>query len=253
MRLGILQCDSVRPELQPLFADYPDMFRNLLDDTAIRPSFVVHDLVNGQFPENTDDCDAWLITGSKYSVNDAEPWIEQAHELVRTIHAARRPLIGICFGHQLIASALGGRVERAEAGWGAGLHVNHILRTQPWMEPAREDLALLVSHQDQVVQPPPAAVVLAAHDFCPFDMLQVDDHILTFQGHPEFEPGYSRALIELRHDLIGPERADTALASLERPADSDTAARWIWHFIKRAGDGRAATIPLLDRPKVDAE
>lgn len=253
MRLGILQCDSVRPELQPRFADYPDMFRSLLDDPGSGLDFVVHDLVNGHFPDDVDDCDAWLITGSKCSVNDAEPWIEQAHELVRAIHAARRPLIGICFGHQLIASALGGRVERAEAGWGAGVHVNHILRPQAWMEPAREDLALLVSHQDQVVQPPSGAVVLAGHDFCPFDMLQVEDHILTFQGHPEFEPGYSRALIELRHDRIGPDRAEAALDSLAQPADSGIAAQWIRRFIERAGSGSTATMTGSDRPKENAE
>ena len=251
MLLGILQCDSVRPELQPRFGDYPDMFRALLTTERVQPDYRVYDLTRDRFPASADECDAWLITGSKWGVNDGEDWIERAHDFVRELHGARRTLIGICFGHQMVARALGGRVERAAAGWGAGLHTARILERRPWMQPPRRELSLLVSHQDQVVEPPPGIQHLAGHDFCPFDMFQIGQHILTFQGHPEFPTEYSRALIELRYDLMGAERAQAALDSLVQAPDAAIAAEWIHRFIEAAadaGDPATDTIRAHDVP-----
>jgi len=238
MRLGILQCDSVRPELQSSFGDYPDMFRALLTTERVQPDYRVYDLTCDRFPASADECDAWLITGSKWGVNDGEDWIERAHEFVRALHEQRRTLIGICFGHQMVARALGGRVERAAGGWGAGLHTARIYERRPWMQPGRRELSLLVSHQDQVTEPPPGAQHLAGHDFCPYDMFQLGDHILTLQGHPEFPVGYSRALIELRWQEIGPERAESAMQSLATAPDAAVAAEWIHCFIEQAGGAR---------------
>ena len=242
MRLGILQCDSVRPELQPRFGDYPDMFRALLTTERVQPDYAVYDLTRNRFPASADECDAWLITGSKWGVNDGEEWIERAHEFVQELHAGRYTLIGICFGHQMVARALGGRVERAAAGWGAGLHTARIIDPRSWMQPSRDELSLLVSHQDQVTDPPAGVQHLAEHDFCRYDMFQIGDHILTFQGHPEFPVDYSRALIEIRWDVLGPERAQAALDSLAQPPDAAIAAEWIHRFIEAApGSGRVAT------------
>jgi len=250
MRVGILQCDSVRPELQPRFGDYPDMFRSLLTTERVQPEFRVHDLTRDRFPGSVDECDAWLVTGSKWCVNDGEDWIEQAHRFVLEVHRQTRPLVGICFGHQMVARALGGRVERAEVGWGAGLHTARIIEHRPWMQPARETLSLLVSHQDQVTEPPPELECLATHDFCPYDMFQLGDHILTLQGHPEFDPEYSRTLIEIRREQIGAEQAQAALASLSTSPDREIAAEWIHRFLEHAmaaGSGTADTMGKFER------
>lgn len=236
MRLGILKCDSVPGHLQPEFGDYPGMFQNLLANGNARFEYRVYDLTRDQFPSRVNECDAWLITGSKYSVYEPIPWIERAHELVRELHAEKSPLVGICFGHQMVARALGGRVESAGAGWGAGVHTTYIIEPRSWMEPGRTELSLLVSHQDQVSIPPDGARHLAGHDFCPYDMFQIDDHILTFQGHPEFPAEYSRALIEMRRDKMGEARAKASLGSLTNAPDSATAAAWIHGFLKRALD-----------------
>lgn len=246
MRLGILQCDSVRPELKPRFGDYPDMFRALLTTERVRPDYRDYDLTRGEFPASVDECDAWLITGSKWGVNDGEEWIEHAHEFVRALHAGRHTLIGICFGHQMVARALGGRVERGPGGWGAGLHTARILERRAWMQPERDELSLLVSHQDQVSEPPPDVQHLAEHAFCPYDMFQIGEHILTFQGHPEFPVEYARALIELRYQEIGPERAQAALESLARPPDGAIAAAWIHRFIEAAAGVEAAATDRME-------
>lgn len=239
MRLGILQCDSVHEKLRSDFDDYPDMFQKLLDEGGLRAEYRVYDLPRGRFPSRISECDSWLITGSKHSVYDPGDWIARAHELVRHLYSARRPLVAICFGHQLVARALGGQVEQAAAGWGAGVHTTRIIATRSWMQPPREELSLVVSHQDQVTVLPEGAQHLAGHDFCPYDMFQIGDHILTFQGHPEFPKEYSRALINMRVDRIGETRARESLESLAKTPDAVVAARWINRFMHQ-GLGKSA-------------
>lgn len=234
LRLGILQCDSVAPELHPEFGDYPDMFQTLLAAGGPPVMFTVYDLTRGQFPAALDECDAWLFTGSKWSAYDPDDWIVRAHEFVRALHAERRPMVGVCFGHQLVARALGGEVAQAQVGWGVGVHTARMAAQQDWMEPRREALPLLVSHQDQVLRPPEGATVLASHAFCPYDMLQVGEHVLTLQGHPEFEPGYVRALIERRREVIGEPTAREGIDSLAEPTEGDTVRTWIHNFLQRA-------------------
>lgn len=233
IRLGILQCDAVDTDLQTPFGDYPDMFRRLLGAGPNAAQCRTYDLTRGDFPHSLDECDAWLFTGSRYSAYDADDWIVRAHELVQTLHAERRPMIGVCFGHQLIARALSGKVARAESGWGIGVDTSRLFEQRPWMTPHRDALPLLFSHQDQVQCPPAEATVLAARETCPCDMLQVGEHILTFQGHPEFEPGYVRALIERRREAIGEVRSQEGLASLGETTAGDTARNWIHNFLQR--------------------
>ena len=234
MRLGILQCDSVLEDLQPEFGDYPGMFQRLLTTGDHQPEFRTYDMPRGVFPERLDDCDAWLFTGSKASVYDPDEWIARARDVVRELHRERRPTIGICFGHQLIADTLGGRTEKSANGWGVGVHTTRLLAQRPWMVPQRETLSLPVSHQDQVVALPPGAECLAGHDFCPIDMFQLGDHILTFQGHPEFPKSYSQATMDKRRDVIGESTWQSGTASLTQTVHPEVAASWIHHFLDNA-------------------
>lgn len=238
MHIGILQCDSVDSNLQPQFNDYPDMFQRLLTSDPVRPqpTFRVYDLTAGQFPQSVAECDAWLITGSKWSVNDRDDWISRAHEFVRQLHAQRRPTVGICFGHQLISRALGGTVEKAAVGWGVGVHTVNVDQQRPWMTPQHDALSLLVSHQDQVIEPPAGAVQLAGHAFCPHGMLEIDGHMLTMQGHPEFPKGYARAVMDKRRDTLGESVYQEGIASLEQSIDPDVVARWVRNFLAGASE-----------------
>lgn len=234
MRLGILQCDSVGDELQPEFGDYPDMFQRLLSTADPELTFRVYDLAGGGFPNSLHECDGWLFTGSKWGANDDADWIRQAEALAARLHEERRPTIGICFGHQLIARALGGRVEKAtDVGWGVGVHTARILAQPEWMTPAADDLSLIVSHQDQVIELPPGATLLATHPFCPHDMYQIGEHILTFQGHPEFPKGYSRAVMDKRREKLGEGTYRRGVESLALPTDEAVAAEWIVGFLRR--------------------
>ncbi|MEX0730966.1 MAG: hypothetical protein WED00_11320 [Aquisalimonadaceae bacterium] len=240
MQLGILQCDSVTHELQAEFGDYPDMFRNLLTAVDRSLSFQVYNLPEEHFPDDLGVCDGWLFTGSKWSVYDDAPWIRRAEELTMRLHHERRPTIGICFGHQLIARVLGGRVEKSSRGWGVGIHTARLAGQPPaWMQPAADELSLLVSHQDQVVELPPDAEWLAGHDFCGNDMFQVGTHMLTFQGHPEFPRAYARAMMMRRREKLGEQTYHEGIASLADSSHELTAARWILAFLDEARSAHA--------------
>ncbi len=232
MRVGILKCDSVRDQFRPRFGDYPDMFKALFAEVAADIEFEVYDVERGEFPPSMDACDAYLITGSRWGVYDEHGWIPRLEQYVRELHAAGRPLIGICFGHQLIARALGGQAAKSPKGWGVGIETVNVHADAPWMSPPLDDLSLIVSHQDQVTDLPPGAEVLAGNEFCPYAVLAIDGRILTFQGHPEFAREFSRELIEMRREMLGPELAQSGLDSLRRETHEKHAASWIVKFLR---------------------
>jgi GMP synthase-like glutamine amidotransferase len=232
LTIGILQTDSVREEFVDEFGDYPDMFVRLLSDAAgdsVR--FVCFDAQHGDLPA-PDSCDGYLITGSRQSVYDPDPWISELAEFAQTARKAGRRIIGICFGHQLIAHFNGGKTAPADRGWNVGVHEANLLETLPWMEQAPERIALLASHQDQVVELPENARLIAGGDTCPVAGYVIDDEVLCFQGHPEFVSGYSSALMNMRRDLLGEEVYHGGMASLTRPTSELVVARWIISFLQ---------------------
>ena len=229
--LAILQTDYVRSEWVAEFGEYPDMFEKIFRkcETSIR--FHTFDVHLEQYPTDPDDFDAYLITGSKSSVYDTEPWIAKLIEFVKLLHGREKKLIGICFGHQLVAEALGGKVKKSSKGWGVGIHT-HIFSEMPeWHDRESLDFNILVSHQDQIVRNAVGTKVLAGSDFCENAVCQLGNHILTFQGHPEFVPNYSKKIIGLRKEMIGDETSQVGLASLSIAPESERVAKWIINFI----------------------
>jgi GMP synthase-like glutamine amidotransferase len=234
MRIGLLQCDDVAPELRVTHGNYPEMFRALFHRVEPDLAFRVWRCLDGEIPDDIEAVDAWLTTGSKFGVNDGLAWIDDLEAFVRRLWKAGKPLVGICFGHQLIARALGGEVAKSEKGWGVGLSFNRVDERADWMAPWQPGLDLLVSHQDQVERLPQGARVLGGSDFCPAYLMQVGEHFLGVQGHPEFTKAYSRDLMALRADLVGARRVREGQASLSAPVDDALMVRWILAFMRRA-------------------
>lgn len=232
MKLGILKTDTVRPEWVPQFGEYPDMFVTLLGRNDPSLEFAVYDVEGGEYPADIDDVDAYLITGSKSSVYDDKPWIAPLLNFVRELDARHKKIVGICFGHQLVAEALGGKTEKSERGWGVGLHSHSFNQFPDWHDRENEGLNILVSHQDQVVKTADGTVVLAGSEFCENAVCQIGDHILTFQGHPEFVPAYSREIMEFRREMIGEEAYTNGVASLAGDHEGDRVARWVLKFLR---------------------
>lgn len=237
MRIGILQTDSVNAEFQPEIGDYPLMFRSLLAlDEAV--TFSDFDAQHGRYPASPDECDAYLITGSRRSVYDDEPWIHRLKGYVVELHEARKTLIGICFGHQMIAEALGGKTEPASIGWHVGINPNQVVKQEAFMMPESPTFRLIFSHKDQVTRLPPGAELLATSPLCPNAMFRIGGHMLAIQGHPEFCKGYSRTLMQMRQEILGEETFCRGMASLEQSTEEAVVARWILNFIEepdRAG------------------
>ena len=232
MKLGILKTDAVRPEWVPEFGEYPDMFVALLSSQDPDLEFAVYDVEEGVYPEDIDEVDAYLITGSKSSVYEDKPWIHALMEFVRLLDSRHKKLVGICFGHQLVAQALGGRTEKSPKGWGVGLHTHRFSELPTWHDQGEPGFDILVSHQDQVVENAPGATVLAGSDFCENAVCQIGEHILTFQGHPEFLSDYSREIMTFRREMIGEGVYETGMASLRDDPQGARVARWILDFLK---------------------
>lgn len=224
MQIAILQTGSPPGNLASRFGDYPAMVAAMLGDGFECTTF---DVAAGQLPQDPDEYGAYLIPGSPAGVYDPLPWIA---ELCRFIRAARSSkMVGLCFGHQVMAEALGGHVEQSAKGWGTGLQRYAIDKVEPWMDPVAS-IAVPASHQDQVVVQPPNTEVVASSAFTPLAALAWTDRpAISFQFHPEFAPAYAKALIAHRHDAM-PE-PDAAMASLDAPNDSARVADWIGQFL----------------------
>jgi len=241
MLIGILDCDRVDAQLVGRFGEYSQMVSAGL--TALNPGlgFRMYDALRGQRPTTLSECDAYIITGSRHNAYDDLPWIEGLRKLVRRAATGRAPLAGICFGHQLIASAMGGQVARSAKGWGLGNACYPLLRHQSWMVPAREQICLLTSHQDQVVRLPDGALRLAGNAFCEHFMFQLGERLVGIQGHPEFVPDYARALLDQRREQLPAEQAARAQASLATPHDGPLLLLWLLNFFgiggRLPGDG----------------
>ncbi|MFD2191682.1 glutamine amidotransferase-related protein [Pistricoccus aurantiacus] len=251
MLIGLLQCDDVAPELQAHHGNYPEMFERLF--TAIDPTleFRVWRCHEGEIPTDVNAVDAWLTTGSKQGVNDGDAWIEALCGFLNRLWKEEKPLVGVCFGHQLIAKALGGEVVKNASGWGVGMSFNQLIRRAEWMEPWQEGLDLVVSHQDQVSRLPEQAVVLAKSDFCPFYLVQVGKTFLGIQGHPEFTKAYSADLMELLRRQVPGNRIREGMASLNAPVDNHLMVRWVLNFMRQALWHQTSTETTETNPPVN--
>lgn len=229
MRLGILKTGAPPRRALAQFGDYPQMFRRLLGEASFDyRTFAVDE---GELPSAPDACDGYLVTGSACGVYDPLPWIR---ELKAFLNAAsgRAALVGVCFGHQVIAEAFGGKVIKSPKGWGLGEQAYQVVAPQPWMDSA-EPIRLPGSHQDQVVEPPPGAEVIAGSDFTPLGALAYPGRgAISLQLHPEFEPGYAIALIEARRGSLYTEaEAERAISSYQAPDDRARVGGWIRNFL----------------------
>ena len=226
MLIGILQTGHAPDALRPTHGDYSDFFQRLLKDRGL--TFRTWSVVDGEFPQGPHDAEGWLITGSRHGAYEDHSWIPPLEELIRAIYREEVPLVGICFGHQIIAQALGGTVEKYPGGWSVG-------RTE--YDFGGETVALNSWHQDQVTVKPEGAEVAASSPFCANAALVYGGRdrpwAFTVQAHPEFKSDFLHDLIETRgRGLVPDPLLDAAQASLEHPVDDAELAERIARFFK---------------------
>jgi GMP synthase-like glutamine amidotransferase len=237
MLIGILQTGHAPEPLVAQSGTYPDMFRRLLSGHGFE--FRDHAVVDMDFPASVQDCDGWLLTGSRHGAYEDHPFIPPLEQFIRDAYAAGVPMVGICFGHQIIAQALGGKVERFSGGWAVGPQDYDF---------GGETIRLNAWHRDQVTERPPDAQTVATHPFCTHAALVYGDRAFTVQAHPEFRPDFVAGLMETRGKGLVPEPLmDQARARLDQPLDDTTLAARIAAFFKAPRRPQQVTHVRLDR------
>ncbi|PCI07062.1 GMP synthase [bacterium] len=231
MKIGILNTDALKPEFVAVYGEYPDMFAKLLLAVDPKLELVTYEILRDEYPQDINEVDGYVITGSKLSVYDDVPWINKLKSFVRELHAAKKKTVGICFGHQLIAEALGGKTAQAEQGWCVGVQTTTFTGDASRFGTAGSAFQLISNHKDQVQELPEGGTLLASTESCPMAMTSIGNHILSFQGHPEFSKEYARALLDMRREIFGESVYQAAVDSLQQRDNSEQVANWILEFI----------------------
>ncbi len=232
LRVGLLQLGYIHPDVAATEGDYPEAFAALLAGHGIE--LTTYDVPAGQRPTSPTDHDGWLASGSANSTYEPLAWIGSAGRFLLDVLNADVPLVAICFGHQLLAQALGGTVARAPVGWGVGVHHYDVIGpARAWMDEPITSVNVIASHQDQVIDAPDGIELLASNEHCPIAGYTAGRRALALQAHPEFTPAVSRGLLQLRREAIGSDKADEALASLDEAIDQAPIAAWMNSFWRR--------------------
>ena len=214
-KISLLLCDTYPGLLPESIPSHESMFFDLFRPINPDLTFDIYRVMDGELPEQFEPETLYLIPGSNNAAYDDLPWIQALQEWIREAAAQEVPLVGICFGHQLIAQALGGCVECFDGGWGVGIREMEVLDEDMLPYFPNRKMRLIVNHHDQVMQLPEGATPLATSDFCRYDGFRIGHHILTFQGHPEFPVDYERHLILNHSDNEDGTVKQRALKTLE--------------------------------------
>ena len=221
MKIGILLVGRASEDLVDEYGTYAEMLIALINTEEQVFEFKTFNILDDEFPKDHLECDGWIVTGSPHGVYEDHSWIPTVSQLINNVYEANLPIFGVCFGHQLIAQALGGHVEKSEKGWGLGLHKYQVNNKPDYMSNLSEEVTLNICHQDQVLRPPQGATVYAKSEFCENAGFYIKDKVLTMQAHPEFLVDFTKALLTARRDVTIPkEFVDPALVGLKNNPDS---------------------------------
>lgn len=230
MHIGILQAGHLPAEIIARLGDYDALYRRMLEGQGL--TFTTWNVVDMEFPNSVHAAEGWLISGSKHAIYEDHPWIPPLIQLIQGAFVAKVPMVGICFGHQAIAQAMGGQVEKFDKGWSVGLQGYQI---------GGEDYALNAWHQDQVVGKPDLATRIGSNGFCENAALLYGRQALSVQPHPEFEDDSMERLIQYRGPGVVPEdRLGYAQSMLGRGNDNARMAQLIGDFFRSARTEEAA-------------
>jgi len=236
MKIGILNTSNDESRFAKSFPNDGQKFCMLMAPARPDWTFGVVHVKDNVFPDRAEDFDGYVITGSPASVLEPLDWIARLLDFIRELHARQHPLVGVCFGHQAVALALDGVVEKAAAGWGMGTAVTHYTEHRAWMVPPRGGVTLYASHSDQVTTLPAGATLLGGNDFCPYAAFEIGRHIMTTQYHPELTAEFMTTLVDLmaRKEMLPEDIVASAREQLRWKEDGVLFAEWMLRFLESA-------------------
>lgn len=223
MKIGILQTGTSPEQIRETSGDYNELFETLLRGRGL--SFETYRVLDGQLPSDAFCADGWLITGSRFGVYEDHAWIAPLEALIRDVFTSDRPLVGVCFGHQIIAQAMGGHVKKYPGGWAVGPKVYH--------GTAGQEFRMNAWHQDQVIARPATATLIASNATCENAILSYGNTALTFQAHPEFSPAFMQALLIARGEVLPSDVRKVASRDIQETGHLDNMADHIEAFLIR--------------------
>jgi len=243
MKIGILETGHLSDTLKAKYGRYPAFFERLVGPHLPEAEFFTVAVVDGEVADSPEQADGWIITGSRSGAYEDEPWIPPLEAFLRACLTAHIPVVGICFGHQILAQAMGGKVVKSDKGWGVGL-LDYAVSSRPsWLEDMDTGFTIPAIHQDQVVEVPLGAQVFVESEFCPIAGLVYGDpekpDAFSIQPHPEMSAEFVADIAEERLQHIIPAKTmQPALKTLTKPGDQAAWGKSIASFFKQVRAGR---------------
>lgn len=238
MRLIVLRAGDAAPEVAARRGQFIDLIRRAVGD-AWEGEWVEHDLRTGAALPDPRSAAGFIMTGSSSSVTERAPWMLRAEGHVRDVVAAGTPIFGICFGHQMIAQALGGLVAKNPRGREIGTVDVRVLPHEPrdpMLAGLGETFRANQTHTDSVVELPPGARVIAATDLEPHAALAIGETVKCVQFHPEVDGDAMRGYVAGRAHLIAAEGRDPTPileGATDAPGGAATLRNFVRHVVRR--------------------
>ena len=232
MKIGILNTDIVQLEGAFEFGQYPEMFSKVFWMVEPNIKFRTYEVQFGNYPLEVNECDAYLITGSKASAYEDTPWIHSLKKFIQKLHENKKKLIGICFGHQIVAEALGGSVRESLDGWHVGVDSIFLKKEASQFGSVGDEYNLIFSHKDEVIKLPKNAKLIGGSTTCPNGMFVIENHILCTQGHIELDKKFAKIVYDFRKDQIGNSKYQNACDTLAMKTDELEVAASLLRFLK---------------------
>lgn len=230
-KLGILLCDDAYPEIQEKHGAHEVSFIKMFESIGYAPQqYAIWNCHYGELPSAVNEADIWLVSGSKWSAYDDYAWIGALKDFIRQIDLSDKKLLGICFGHQIVHEALGGKVQKCDQGWGLGAYPIKMKKSFCSLD-ENEEIRILAMHQDQVFHLAHGFEVIASCDFCPNAVTTKQNKILTIQAHPEFYGELFSMICERIRPKAGDDMVNIAIANSNLPNDSQRIRMVIKDFL----------------------